>query len=77
MLGCGAFGVVHKSEVSGLNENGESTITAVKMVRSNIDPVYIKSLITELKIMIHVGKHMNVVNLLGAYTKNIIKGQLS
>lgn len=33
----------------------------------------IQALITELKIMVHLGKHLNVVNLLGAITINIEK----
>lgn len=31
---------------------------------------------SELKIMVHLGKHLNVVNLLGAVTKNITKCEL-
>lgn len=34
----------------------------------------VRSLISELKILIHLGKHLNVVNLLGAVTKNLNKG---
>lgn len=30
----------------------------------------------ELKILIHLGRHLNIVNLLGAVTKNIAKGEL-
>lgn len=30
----------------------------------------------ELKILIHLGRHLNIVNLLGAVTKNIVKGEL-
>lgn len=30
-----------------------------------------RALISELKIMVHLGQHLNVVNLLGAVTKNI------
>lgn len=30
-----------------------------------------RALISELKIMVHMGQHLNVVNLLGAVTKNI------
>lgn len=33
----------------------------------------LRSLISELKILIHLGKHLNVVNLLGAVTKNLNK----
>lgn len=32
-----------------------------------------RALVMELKIMIHLGRHENVVNLLGAVTKNIEK----
>ena len=31
---------------------------------------------TELKILIHLGRHLNIVNLLGAVTKNLVKGEL-
>jgi len=34
----------------------------------------LESLASELKIMIHLGPHLNIVNLLGACTKNVIKG---
>lgn len=30
-----------------------------------------KALISELKIMVHLGKHLNLINLLGAVTKDI------
>lgn len=53
------------------NEN-ESTIT-VKMIRRITNPVNICTMTSELKIMVHFDKHLNVVNLLGAYTKNIFK----
>lgn len=36
-----------------------------------------KALISELKIMVHLGQHLNVVNLLGAVTKNIAKREIS
>nr|CAH0109047.1 unnamed protein product [Daphnia galeata] len=35
-----------------------------------------ESLVSELKILIHLGSHLNVVNLLGACTKKITKGEL-
>ena len=49
---------------------------AVKMVKSFLDPTALESLASELKIMIHLGPHLNVVNLLGACTKNVIGGVL-
>lgn len=35
-----------------------------------------KALMAELKILIHLGRHLNIVNLLGAVTKNLVKGEL-
>jgi len=35
----------------------------------------IKALISELKILIHIGQHLNIVNLLGACTKELRKGE--
>ncbi|XP_046599391.1 platelet-derived growth factor receptor alpha isoform X3 [Neodiprion lecontei] len=70
-LGSGAFGVVMKAEARGIRVAGETTIVAVKMVRRSTDPSYLKALSGELKIMIHLGRHLNVVNLLGACTKTI------
>jgi len=72
-LGSGAFGVVMKAEARGICENESVTIVAVKMVRRTTDPTYVRALASELKIMVHLGKHLNVVNLLGACTKNISK----
>jgi FMS-like tyrosine kinase 1 len=47
----------------------------VKMVKRNADRMYIKALASELKIMVHLGKHLNVVNLLGACTKSLAKSE--
>lgn len=54
----------------------ESTTVAVKMLRERADLNQRKALLAELKILIHVGKHINIVNLLGAVTQDLIKGQL-
>ncbi|XP_015606080.1 vascular endothelial growth factor receptor 1 isoform X2 [Cephus cinctus] len=75
-LGSGAFGVVMKAEAQGISEDESVTTVAVKMVRRGTDPTYIRALASELKIMVHLGKHLNVVNLLGACTKNIAKREL-
>jgi len=54
----------------------EDTITvAVKMVKKNAYNTYIKALASELKIMVHLGKHLNIVNLNGACTKHITKSK--
>lgn len=41
------------------------------MVKPGSDPSHVNALVSELKIMIHLGRHVNIVNLLGAYTGNI------
>lgn len=75
-LGSGAFGVVLKAEAYGIVEDEECTVVAVKMVKRQADFAYIRALASELKILAHLGKHLNVVNLLGACTKNIHKREL-
>ncbi|XP_044749513.1 vascular endothelial growth factor receptor 1-like [Coccinella septempunctata] len=75
-LGAGAFGVVMKGEAKGIIPGEERTTVAVKMVKKDAGHTYIKALASELKIMVHLGNHLNVVNLLGACTKNVAKGQL-
>ncbi|XP_017787251.1 PREDICTED: vascular endothelial growth factor receptor 1 isoform X2 [Nicrophorus vespilloides] len=75
-LGSGAFGVVMKAEAEGIVENEDKSTVAVKMVKRNTDFMYTRALVSELKIMVHLGKHLNVVNLLGACTKNIAKREL-
>ncbi|XP_055641478.1 vascular endothelial growth factor receptor 1 isoform X2 [Toxorhynchites rutilus septentrionalis] len=75
-LGAGAFGVVMKATASGIMVNEDETTVAVKMVKKQTDNEVMRALISELKIMVHLGQHLNVVNLLGAVTKNIAKREL-
>ncbi|XP_021702029.1 vascular endothelial growth factor receptor 1 isoform X3 [Aedes aegypti] len=75
-LGAGAFGVVMKAIASGIMVNEDETVVAVKMVKKQTDNEVMRALISELKIMVHLGQHLNVVNLLGAVTKNIAKREL-
>lgn len=74
-LGAGAFGVVMKAIASGIMVNEDETVVAVKMVKKQTDNEVMRALISELKIMVHLGQHLNVVNLLGAVTKNIAKSK--
>lgn len=62
-----------KAEAYGISEGEPVTTVAVKMVKRNADSTFIKALASELKIMVHLGKNLNVVNLLGACTKNVAK----
>ncbi|KAJ8675278.1 hypothetical protein QAD02_011064, partial [Eretmocerus hayati] len=75
-LGSGAFGVVMKAQARGIVADEPVTTVAVKMVRRDAEPAYIRALASELKIMVHLGQHLNVVNLLGACTNNIAKREL-
>lgn len=64
-----------KGEAKGILEDEAVTTVAVKMVKRNAEHTYVKALASELKIMVHLGKHLNVVNLLGACTKNVAKSK--
>ncbi|XP_046651440.1 vascular endothelial growth factor receptor kdr-like isoform X2 [Daphnia pulicaria] len=75
-LGAGAFGRVVKGEAAGIDGMDTVTTVAVKMVRSHGNMIGLKALMSELKIMIHMGSHLNVVNVLGACTKSVTKGEL-
>ncbi|XP_067944523.1 vascular endothelial growth factor receptor 1-like [Watersipora subatra] len=76
LLGQGEFGRVLKAEAHRIEEGVTNTTVAVKTVRDQHDVNQLKALISELKILIHIGKHLNIVNLLGACTRNICKGHL-
>ncbi|KAJ8297454.1 hypothetical protein KUTeg_023985 [Tegillarca granosa] len=76
ILGQGAFGRVIKAEAIGILEHEDVTVVAVKMVKDCTDREQMIALLSELKILIHVGQHLNIVNLLGAVTKDIRYGEL-
>ncbi|XP_057369653.2 vascular endothelial growth factor receptor 1-like [Daphnia carinata] len=76
-LGVGCFGRVVKAEAVGVKHAEETVKTvAVKMVKSQTNIAALENLVSELKILIYLGSHLNVVNLLGACTKRIHKGEL-
>ncbi|XP_077465235.1 platelet-derived growth factor receptor beta [Stigmatopora argus] len=68
-LGSGAFGRVVEATAYGLAHSRSSTKVAVKMLKSTARRSETQALMSELKIMSHLGPHLNVVNLLGACTK--------
>ena len=53
--------------------NNEEVPVAVKTVKKDAGVLYFKALLTELKIMAFIGKHPNIVNLIGACTQNLRK----
>ena len=75
-LGEGAFGRVFLAEAIGIGEDGKSELVAVKMLKANSNFSQKKALIAELKILIHLGRHLNIVNCLGAVTKSLDRGKL-
>lgn len=76
-LGAGCFGRVVKAEAVGIEGSDEHVKTvAVKMVRTETNVAALEALVSEMKILMHLGSHLNVVNLLGTCTKQINKGQI-
>ncbi|XP_076143291.1 platelet-derived growth factor receptor beta [Alosa pseudoharengus] len=68
-LGSGAFGRVVEATAYGLSHAQSTTKVAVKMLKSTARRSETQALMSELKIMSHLGPHLNIVNLLGACTK--------
>ncbi|XP_028907296.1 vascular endothelial growth factor receptor 3 isoform X2 [Ornithorhynchus anatinus] len=69
ILGHGAFGKVVEASAFGINKSNSCETVAVKMLKEGATASEHKALMSELKILIHIGNHLNVVNLLGACTK--------
>ncbi|KAJ8015401.1 hypothetical protein DPEC_G00025740 [Dallia pectoralis] len=69
VLGHGAFGKVIEASIFGICKSSSLTTVAVKMLKEGACASEHKALMSELKILIHIGNHLNVVNLLGACTK--------
>uniref|UniRef100_A0A7N8WK73 receptor protein-tyrosine kinase n=1 Tax=Mastacembelus armatus TaxID=205130 RepID=A0A7N8WK73_9TELE len=69
-LGSGAFGRVVEATAYGLTHSQSRTKVAVKMLKSTARRSETQALMSELKIMSHLGPHLNIVNLLGACTKH-------
>ncbi|KAI4881730.1 hypothetical protein NFI96_026569 [Prochilodus magdalenae] len=67
-LGSGAFGMVVQATAYGISKPGVSIQVAVKMLKDKHQAVEKEALMSELKMLIHIGHHTNVVNLLGACT---------
>ncbi|XP_063776987.1 vascular endothelial growth factor receptor 2 [Pseudophryne corroboree] len=68
-LGRGAFGQVLEADAFGIDKTGTCKIVAVKMLKEGATNSEYTALMSELKILSHIGHHLNVVNLLGACTK--------
>lgn len=76
-LGSGAFGVVKRGRAKSICKGESFSTVAVKMVRATDRLDHMMALQRELKILAHLGKHLNIVNLLGACTNRISYGNFS
>nr|XP_056711064.1 platelet-derived growth factor receptor alpha [Euleptes europaea] len=70
ILGSGAFGKVVEGTAYGLSRSQPVMKVAVKMLKPTARTSEKQALMSELKIMTHLGPHLNIVNLLGACTKS-------
>ncbi|XP_059820119.1 receptor-type tyrosine-protein kinase FLT3 isoform X1 [Hypanus sabinus] len=68
VLGSGAFGKVIEATAYGISKVDVPVKVAVKMLKEKCESSEKDALMSELKMMIHMGNHENIVNLLGACT---------
>ncbi|XP_035709602.1 uncharacterized protein LOC118436188 [Folsomia candida] len=88
VLGSGNFGQVLKGSIQLLDsQNGSRSMktalkgmnsidVAVKTVKHNMEVLYFKTLLSEVKIMAYIGSHPNICSLVGACTQNIRKREI-
>ncbi|XP_063301479.1 macrophage colony-stimulating factor 1 receptor [Pelobates fuscus] len=67
-LGAGAFGKVMEATAFGMGKDDSALRVAVKMLKPSAHRDEVEALMSELKILSHLGNHQNIVNLLGACT---------
>ncbi|XP_075066138.1 macrophage colony-stimulating factor 1 receptor isoform X2 [Mixophyes fleayi] len=67
-LGAGAFGKVMEATAFGMGKDDSALRVAVKMLKPSAHSDEVEALMSELKILSHLGNHQNIVNLLGACT---------
>lgn len=70
VIGQGAYGIVVKADAIGIEKSIKITTVAVKMIKDENDADQRNSLISEIQMLLFLGKHTNIVNLLGIVTKN-------
>ncbi|KAL1460044.1 hypothetical protein WDU94_011984 [Cyamophila willieti] len=64
-LGEGAFGKVVCAEAKGILNPDTSTTVAIKMLKENHSDAEVIDLVSEMELMKMIGKHVNIINLLG------------
>ena len=69
-IGEGAFGVVHEATAFGINGKDDSTQVALKMLKNGHSDNDVKDLVSEMEVMKKVGRHNNIISLLGCVTQD-------
>ncbi|XP_046685645.1 fibroblast growth factor receptor homolog 1-like isoform X2 [Homalodisca vitripennis] len=69
-LGEGAFGKVIRAEAQGILQQGIATVAAVKMLKEGHTDTEMMDLVSEMEMMKMIGKHRNIINLLGCCTQD-------
>ncbi|XP_023237493.1 fibroblast growth factor receptor 3-like [Centruroides sculpturatus] len=70
LLGQGAFGQVMLADAYGLNDKEGITVVAVKMLKDGHTDRDVTDLVSEMEVMKTIGKHVNIINLLGCCTQD-------
>ncbi|XP_013773142.2 fibroblast growth factor receptor 3-like [Limulus polyphemus] len=68
VLGEGAFGQVRKGDAYGLTNKEGPSVVAVKMLKDAHTDQELANLVSEMEVMKMIGKHVNIINLLGCCT---------
>lgn len=69
-LGEGAFGHVVQAQADGIVRPGAVTTVAVKMLKEGHTDTELMDLVSEMEMMKMIGKHTNILNLLGCCTQD-------
>lgn len=68
-LGEGEFGRVMMAEARDVDKPGIASIVAVKMLKEGHTDQDVQALVSEMEVMKMIGKHKNIINLLGCCTQ--------
>ncbi|XP_055353159.1 uncharacterized protein LOC129599053 [Paramacrobiotus metropolitanus] len=69
IVGKGKHGIVRKGVATGLRGQPLPTLVAIKTARNTTSPEQQRQIITEMKVLTQAGRHLNIINLLGAVVK--------
>jgi len=73
VVGVGAFGRVYKAKLQKTDSEDDTRIVAVKTIKSRGNNQHIRSFEAEAKILMYIGRHVNIINLIGVCTEDYIK----